>query len=134
MLVLVDILSLISLALAYKINRLSPIIYVAGFYLLSISMVLLSNNPDHGLYFQIVYNLALVCIGIWLILKGIDDGVLHYFFLGVASLLLTALMRYIDLIGNYMGGAALFLVSACVLLGAARYWKNIDQGRPEEAE
>ena len=124
MLVLVDILILVCLVLAYKINRLTPIIYVSGFYLLSLLMVLLADNPNHGLYFQIVYNLALVALGGWLIFKGINDGISHYFFLGVASILLTAFMRYIDLIGNYLGGAALFLVLACVLLAAARYWKD----------
>jgi len=33
-------------------------------------------------------------------------------------------MRYVDLIGDYIGGAAIFMVFAVVLLGSARYWKR----------
>ena len=73
---------------------------------------------------QVLYNLALVVCGIWLIVRGIHSGISHYFFLGVATILLIAFVRYIDLIGEYVGGALLFMAMAAVLLGAAKYWKN----------
>ena len=45
------------------------------------------------------------------------------FFLGVAAILLTAFMRYVDLVGNYLDSAVLFMGLAVLLLGSARYWK-----------
>ena len=65
----------------------------------------------------------LVVTGIWLIRRGIDDAATHFFYTGVGVLLLTALARYFDLIGDYIGGAVLFAVAAAVLYGAARYWR-----------
>ena len=65
-------------------------------------------------------NVALVAAGIWLIVRGTLGGVSHYFFLGVTVILLTAFMRYVDLIGDYVGGALLFMLLAALLLGAAR--------------
>ena len=89
--------------------------------------VLLSRNPDHAIYFQVLTNLALVASGVWLIVRGIQGGISHYFFLGLAAVLVTALLRYIDLIGDYIGGALLFSVFAVLLLVAARYWKHQQQ-------
>ena len=72
-------------------------------------------------------NLLLMGTGVWLIVRGINNRISHYFFLGVATILVTALLRYVDLIGDYVGGALLFLVFAALLLGAARYWKKSHQ-------
>ncbi|WP_188746059.1 DUF2157 domain-containing protein [Marinobacterium zhoushanense] len=69
-------------------------------------------------------NLMLVVTGIWLIRRGVEDAVTHFFYTGVGVLLLTALLRYFDLIGDYIGGALLFLVAAGVLFGAARFWRG----------
>ena len=99
------------------------------FYLISLIAVLLSGNTAYAIYFQVVYNLALVITGVWLIIKGIQKGMSHYFFLGVVSILLTAFMRYIDLIGDYIGGSLLFMVCAVLLLSAAKYWKNYETNR-----
>ena len=92
-----------------------------------------SNEADREVYaagFQVLDNVVLVAAGIWLIVRGTVSGVSHYFFLGVATILLTAFLRYVDLIGDHVGGAVLFLAFAVLLLGAARYWKT-RQGREE---
>lgn len=113
-----------TLYLANQAKKLLPIALIVPFYLLSLVMVLSAPDKSAAIYFQVAYNLALIGTGVWLILEGIRDGISHYFFLGVATILITALMRYIDLIGDYIGGAILFTVFAILLLGAARYWKN----------
>ena len=65
-------------------------------------------------------------------LLTVDEGVRRSMKLGFrlgsltllgATILLIALVRYIDLIGDYIGGAILFIVIAAVLLGAAKFWK-----------
>jgi len=73
---------------------------------------------------QVVDNLVLVITGIWLIAQGIRRGVTHYFYLGVFTVLATGLLRYIDLVGDYIGAAVLFAVFAAILLASARYWKK----------
>lgn len=114
----------VSLWLASLTQTLQIVAPIAVFFSLSMVAVILSDDSSNGVIFQILYNLALVGSAVWLILSGIKSGVSHYFFLGVATILLTALMRYIDLIGEYVGGAILFMVFAALLLAAARYWKT----------
>lgn len=124
MMVMVIILLIASLLLAYKSHKLTPVIYIIPFYFSSLIALLLSDNSSQAIYFQVVFNLVLIISGVWLIIRGIHSGISHYFFLGVASILITAFLRYIDLIGDYIGGAVLFMVFASVLLSAAKYWKN----------
>jgi uncharacterized membrane protein len=112
-----------SLWLGWKTGKLRSVAPIAAFSTLSMIALVFSNNTANAIYFQVLYNVALVGVGIWLILRGIHSGISHYFFLGIASILLIALLRYIDLIGEYIGGASLFIVLAILLLGSARYWK-----------
>ncbi len=114
-----------ALYLAHSANKLIPVGFIVPVYLLSLLMVLSSGDESDALIFQIVYNLALISSGIWLIFKGIRDGISHYFSLGVATILITAFIRYIDLIGDYIGAAVLFMVFAGLLVVAAKYWKRI---------
>ena len=124
MVILSGIFSVAALYLASQSKKLMPVGAIVPFYLVTLLMVLVSPNDSGAIYFQVMYNLALVGAGVWLIIKGIHSGISHYFFLGVASILITAFMRYIDLIGDYVGGALLFAVFAVLLLGAAKYWKS----------
>ena len=91
-----------------------------------------ANLETHATVFQVLDNVALVAAGIWLIVRATATGVSHLFFLGVATILLTAFLRHVDLIGDYVGGAVLFLAFAALLLGAARFWKR-RQGREVRA-
>ncbi len=124
MLAVVTILSLASLALAVTAKKLLPVIAILTFYLVSLALLMFASDHFSAQIFQIIYNIALTGIGVGLIIMGIQQGITHYFFLGVVAILLTALMRYIDLIGDYIGGAILFAVFAAVLLGAAKFWKH----------
>lgn len=113
-----------ALWLGWKTGKLQTLAPIAAFCALSMTAVILSNNSANAIYFQVIYNFVLVGSGIWLIVHGIHSGISHYFFLGITAILLVAFMRYIDLIGEYVGGAILFIVLAVLLLGAARYWKT----------
>lgn len=104
---------------------LAPIVLLS---LVTIAVVVLVEDEVYAVYLQVLFNVALISAGIRLILLGVNRGMSHYFFLGIAVVLLTAFLRYIDLVGDYIGGAALFLVMAMLLLGAARYWKGQQQG------
>lgn len=98
------------------------ILYVIGTYL-----VMNTGDDIYAIYFQIITNIVLVATGVWLIVRGIKDSITHYFFLGVSTILFTGLLRYIDLVGDYIGAAILFIIFAVILLSAARFWKSHQQ-------
>lgn len=87
-------------------------------------IAVLNLAKQHDIALQVADNLVLVMTGVWLIVQGIRGGVTHYFYLGVFTVLLTGLLRYIDLVGDYIGAAVLFAVFAAILLASARYWKK----------
>jgi uncharacterized membrane protein len=127
LLLIAGVLSIATVLLAWRCGpRGSVLIFLAAFWLALVSVLLLRSD-EHALVFQVGTNLLLVGTGVWLIVRGINNRISHYFFLGVATILVTALLRYVDLIGDYVGGALLFLVFAALLLGAARYWKKSHQ-------
>lgn len=117
-------LSALSLALAVRTGKLPLAVTLTVLQLSTLTAVIFSGDTGHAVYFQIISNLVLIGTGIWLIIRGIHSGISHYFFLGISAILLTAFMRYIDLIGDYIGGALLFMVFALLLFGAAKYWKR----------
>jgi len=100
-----------------------PMTMIWLYFLISFS--LLSLNQNLSFYLTLLTNIVLVVMGILLIRRGIHQVESHYFYTGVVTLLILAFIRYFDLIGGYLGGAALFLVAASILLGAARYWKKV---------
>jgi len=103
-------------------NASGPLLINALFFFLAFLWIHLGNVNDDIL--AIATNLMLVVTGVWLIRRGIDEAITHFFYTGVGVLLLTALFRYFDLIGDYIGGAILFMIAATVLFGAARYWRS----------
>ncbi|MCO7226459.1 DUF2157 domain-containing protein [Pleionea sp. CnH1-48] len=113
-----------ALYLSYAAKKLMPIVIIVPFYWITLLMLLASVDKSAAVYFQVVYNLTLIASSVWLIFKGLHEGISHYFFLGVATILMTALMRYFDLIGDYVGGAVLFSVFAVLLFVAAKFWKK----------
>ncbi|MEH6452827.1 MAG: DUF2157 domain-containing protein [Psychromonas sp.] len=117
--------SVISLLAVAKTNCLKQIAIFITVYLLTLLFVVSSGDINQAVYFQIICNVALIIGGIGLIITGIQESVSHYFFVGVVTILLTAMLRYVDLVGNYIGGALLFMVFATILLGVAKYWKQI---------
>lgn len=113
-----------SFILAYKTKMTAMTHVIIPLFLIVFVALLHTQNTHQAFYFQIGGNIALMAAGIAMIVQGIHQGNSHSFFLGIASILLTAFIRYVDLIGDYVGGAVLFMVFAAVLLGAAKYWKR----------
>ena len=129
MYVIVGLLSLAALSVAWITGKLIPTLAMLSFYFVSLFAVIYIGDETAATVLQVLYNVALVVTGIGLIIQGMRHAITHYFFLGVLTILLTALLRYFDLIGDYVGGAILFAVFAAILLGAAKFWKmNHAQG------
>lgn len=93
--------------------------------LVVISLAIFVDSQRAIIFFQVATNLVLIAIGVSLVVSGIRSSESWNFFSGVGLILLVAMLRYIDLVGNYVGGAALFFVFALIMLGAAYSWKRI---------
>ncbi|MGB2248840.1 MAG: DUF2157 domain-containing protein [Alcanivorax sediminis] len=72
----------------------------------------------------ILVNLLALVSAIVLIQQGLEKGYSQYFYSGVGLLLVLAMIRYVDLVGDYVGGAVMFLIAAAILYAAARYWRD----------
>ena len=112
-----------SIALQYWSTRKFISTTVFGGYLTFALLVLLYGDDQHAVTMQVIDNLFLIGLSVYLIVQGVRQGISHYFYLGVLTVMLTALLRYIDLIGDYIGAAILFAVFSAILLATARYWK-----------
>ncbi len=72
----------------------------------------------------VMVNLLALVSAIVLIQQGLEKGFSQYFYSGVGLLLVLAMIRYVDLVGDYVGGAVMFLIAAAILYAAARYWRD----------
>jgi uncharacterized membrane protein len=116
-----------ALALAFRARQAefkrSTTLTFAVLYLAALIAVMTLDDV-HSTALQVADNITLVVVGVLLIVQGIRDGMAHYFYLGVFTVMMTGLLRYIDLVGDYIGAAILFAVFAVILLVSARYWKK----------
>ncbi len=75
----------------------------------------------------IAANAAMVAIAFWLIRLGLAEERGRPFGAGVAYLLLWAVLRYIDLFGQFggmLGAALMFFLCGAALFGVALYWRQ----------
>jgi Na+/phosphate symporter len=94
---------------------------------LFIIFCLMSNAFDANkaaIYFQIITNLLLFLLGIRVLTEGLKTMHGASFYAGISIILTQVFLRYVDLIGHYIGGAALFFIAGLIMIAAAKYWKN----------
>ncbi len=75
----------------------------------------------------IAANIAMVGLAFWLIRFGLAEDRGRAFGVGVAYLLLWAVLRYVDLFGAFggmLGASLMFFLCGGALLGVALYWRN----------
>lgn len=75
-----------------------------------------AGAKDTAELLQLLTNFAAVASGIFLVCRAIDDNSTAGFYGGLVLIGGIALLRYIDLIGDYIGGTILFLVFGFALL------------------
>jgi uncharacterized membrane protein len=119
------LLSALALWLTYQAGKsLFSTVAFALLFNIGLLAVMLVEDREYALAFQFADNIVLVGVGIWLIIRGIQGSMSHYFYAGVLAVLTTGLLRYIDLIGDYIGASILFAILAAILLVTAKFWKN----------
>lgn len=84
--------------------------------------------PDQALVWAVSANLLLLLLAMHWMRRGLLDGEGGLYFTGLIAILTLALLRYLDLIGGYLGAAGLFLVMAALLFVAGRYWRRREAG------
>jgi len=118
------ILAAAALGLATVARRgVMPLAALSAWYFIALWAVTNLNRAD-VVFLQVADNIVLIVVGVWLIVAGIRRGTTHHFYLGILTIMTTALLRYIDLVGDYIGAACLFAFFAVILLATARYWKR----------
>ncbi len=123
MLMIVVPVLLAALGFAFVAKRLRVVLPAVLISSGALAAVVLWGHRDHAVVYQIVVNLCLIVAGILLIVRGTRSDTSHYYFMGVGTIVITALLRYFDLVGDFIGGAILFAVMAAIMLAAARFWR-----------
>jgi uncharacterized membrane protein len=75
----------------------------------------------------IAANIAMVAVALWLMRLGLEDDRSRPFGAGVVYLLLWAVLRYIDLFGEFggmLGASLMFFACGGALAGVAFYWRK----------
>ena len=106
------------------LNNLSALAYLG---LLIIALVAGGFNSEthkaNAALMQIITNIFLLGTGARLIIRGFEEHASSSYYFGVSLILLTAFLRYIDLIGNYIGGSIMFMFAGVAMYVAARFWR-----------
>ena len=109
-----------------------PTLAYTCFYCLCSGAILLAGPEKFrslAAVLQTSTNLVLLLTGIRMIMTAYRNISSADFYMGVGILLITALLRYIDLIGDYVSGSIVFLIAGGILFVTARLWKKHMSGR-----
>lgn len=98
------------------------IIYILLLTLLVLFVIVVNFNALKILHLEILASFIFFIFSIGLITIGIKKTINYYYFFGIFNILIFAFIRYIDLIGGYIGTSILFAVLSMLLLGSAKYW------------
>ena len=80
--------------------------------------------PDQALVWAVAANLLLLLLAMHWMRRGLQEGEGGLYVTGLVAILTLALLRYLDLIGGYLGAAGLFLGMAALLFVAGRHWRR----------
>lgn len=80
--------------------------------------------PDQALVWAVAANLLLLLLAMHWMRRGLQESEGGLYVTGLVAILTLALLRYLDLIGGYLGAAGLFLGMAALLFVAGRHWRR----------
>ena len=84
----------------------------------------IAGADGSALMFAVIVNMILLASAIRLLVRGLELHAAYLFYTGVVVILIQALLRYLDVMGDYLSGAMLFVAAAAVLFAAARFWQR----------
>jgi hypothetical protein len=80
----------------------------------------------------ILANVAMITYALWLMRLGLQEDRGRPFAAGVLYFLLWAILRYIDLFGDFggmLGASLMFFLCGAALFGVAWYWRQRKEAR-----
>jgi hypothetical protein len=89
-------------------------------------------RQGHPLIPAILANLAMIVLAFWLMAVGLRESRGQPFAAGVLYFLFWAVIRYIDLFGNFggmLGAALMFFLCGAALFGVAQFWRRRQKGK-----
>ncbi|MBL7249261.1 DUF2157 domain-containing protein [Alloalcanivorax marinus] len=89
-----------------------------------LALVHTGGLPHQALAWAVAVNLLVLALALGWLHRGLVEGQAGLFFTGLVAMLLLAALRYLDLIGGYLGAAGLFIAMATLLLLVAFYWRR----------
>jgi uncharacterized membrane protein len=98
--------------------------------LLSLWRILMGSSRDEmttALFPTVFANVTMLAYALWLTRLGLREDRGRPFTAGVAYFLLWAIMRYLDLFGDFggmLGASLMFFLCGTVLFGVAFYWRR----------
>jgi hypothetical protein len=75
----------------------------------------------------VLANVAVIALALWLMQVGLSEDRGLPFTAGVLLFLLWAVLRYIDLFGDFggmLGASLMFFLCGATLFGVAQYWRR----------
>lgn len=122
---------LFSISINMKSDLFSKIFISSISLYITLSILMLTVFSSSYSAVALLTNVFLFFSGLGLIYYGVNSNRVYCYYIGLISLISLALVRYFDLIGDYIGSAIIFAVSACILIASARFWKNNQEKKLE---
>jgi hypothetical protein len=98
--------------------------------LLMVVLLLWRSLAAEPLLPTIIANIAMILLAVWLMALGLREDRGQPFAAGVLYFLLWAVVRYVDLFGDFggmLGAAIMFFLCGGALFGVAWYWRGRKQ-------
>lgn len=85
---------------------------------------LLRPHAPGELAARLTATLALLGVGIWHVVRGVQEGTRGSYMFGILVIVVTAAVRFVSLVDGYLATAAGFFIAGMIILAAARYWRE----------
>lgn len=95
------------------------------------TFVSMFTNFGSEIYAAVVFCALTVMLAVWLIVRGVNHDRALSFFAGVLYMLVFVFARWVNLIGDMLSSAGLFMLCGLILLGTAIYWRRRPIHSPE---
>lgn len=116
--------SIFSIGINIKNDLFSKVFISAISVYITLSIIMLSVFSLHYSTAALFTSGFLFLSGIGLIYYGIKSDRAYCYYIGLISLITLMITRYFNLIGDYIGSAIIFAISACILVASAKFWKR----------